>query len=100
MKQVQKVCRETSSKKWSCYYLVTIMAKRRDIKEEQKMFYNIKIPVFTTRILDEKHGLFPDISVSEYKRKVNFKGVGTKQVLRESPLCVADACEFLEKLIE
>ena len=29
------------------------------------MFYNIKIPVFTTRILDEKHGLFPDISVSE-----------------------------------
>lgn len=41
------------------------MAKKRDIKKEQKMFYNIKIPVFTTRILDEKHGLFPDISVSE-----------------------------------
>ena len=28
------------------------------------------------------------------------KGVGTKQVLRECPLCVADACEFLEELIE
>ena len=28
------------------------------------------------------------------------KGVETKQVLRECPLCVADACEFLEELIE
>lgn len=27
------------------------------------------------------------------------KGVETKQVLRECPLCVADACEFLEQLI-
>ena len=28
------------------------------------------------------------------------KGVKTKQVLRECPLCVADACEFLEQLID
>ena len=28
------------------------------------------------------------------------KGVETKQVLRECPLCVADACEFLEQLID
>lgn len=28
------------------------------------------------------------------------KGVETKQVLRECPFCVADACEFLEELIE
>lgn len=27
------------------------------------------------------------------------KGVETKQVLRECPMCVADACEFLEKLL-
>lgn len=27
------------------------------------------------------------------------KGVKTKQVLRECPMCVADACEFLEDLI-
>ena len=28
------------------------------------------------------------------------KGVGTKNVLRECPLCVADAAEFLEELIQ
>ena len=28
------------------------------------------------------------------------KGVETKQVLRECPLCVADACEFLEQFID
>ena len=28
------------------------------------------------------------------------KGIETKQVLRECPLCVADACEFLEQLID
>lgn len=27
------------------------------------------------------------------------KGVETKQVLRECPMCVADACEFLESII-
>lgn len=27
------------------------------------------------------------------------KGVETKKVLRECPLCVADACEFLEEII-
>lgn len=27
------------------------------------------------------------------------KGVGNKKVLRECPMCVADACEFLEDLI-
>lgn len=27
------------------------------------------------------------------------KGIETKQVLRECPLCVADACEFLEEII-
>ena len=28
------------------------------------------------------------------------KGVGTKNVLRECPLCVADAAEFLEELLQ
>ena len=28
------------------------------------------------------------------------KGVGTGKVLRECPLCVADASEFLEELLE
>ena len=28
------------------------------------------------------------------------KGIETKQVLRECPLCVADACEFLEEIID
>ena len=28
------------------------------------------------------------------------KGIGTKVVLRECPLCVADAAEFLEELIQ
>ena len=28
------------------------------------------------------------------------KGVETKQVLRECPMCVADACEFLEEQIK
>lgn len=28
------------------------------------------------------------------------KGVETRQVLRECPMCVADACEFLEEMIK
>lgn len=36
--------------------------KRKENKEDKIKFYEIKIPVFTTRVLDERHGLFPDIS--------------------------------------